>query len=656
MSQVFISHAEEDIDVALEIALGVEAAGFATWCYEIDSIPGPSYLIQTGQAVEECICVILIISSHSLSSYQVTKEVIRAHESDKQFIPVLRDVTQVEYRARQPEWREAVGAATSISIPSAGIAEIVPRLIEGLRALGINPSTAPNTAKIARIHELLKGLGEAVPETVVQPSSPVTAPELKPELESRFTETPSSKGTVTAKRRIWTRPLPIVAGIVIAIAVIVIAVVFLSGGSGNNGESVTIQDSNLDLAIREAIGKSVSKNIYVSDLAEITNLSAKDKGIIDLAGLEYCTNLTDLDLSRNQLTDISELSNFTSLSNLDLSGNRISDITALSDLASLTTLHLSENRISNISGLSTLTYLNNLDLSENKISDISGISDLINLTSLRLSGNRLINISPVSNLTHLNDLDLSANQINDIYPLLENSGMGEGNSVDLDGNPLNLASIHIHLPRLEQQTVETIWNPSDSMGEVLYVDDFNLTSPWYIATEADERDSIFFQDGWFHVREEAYGTFLPLPTAWANQGLTDFVLEVETKLIDGSESHHASIGLRGTECGGYVCCYRIEIYFNGSFSMSKWTDDGNAVWLKGQLPSGHINTGQNATNIIRIECVENTVSILANGHLLTRVVDDSFTWGDVYLSAGALELEGVSGYVEVAFDNIVIAY
>ena len=59
MSDVFISHAEADSDIALEIALGLEEAGYGTWCYEIDSIPGASYLIQTGQAVEQSKAVLL---------------------------------------------------------------------------------------------------------------------------------------------------------------------------------------------------------------------------------------------------------------------------------------------------------------------------------------------------------------------------------------------------------------------------------------------------------------------------------------------------------------------------------------------------------------------------------------------------------------------
>ena len=106
MGDVFIAHVEEDADVALEIALSLEEAGYSTWCYEVDSIPGPSYLIQTGKAVDEAKAVVVVISPHSVSSRQVTKEVVRAHETDKEFIPVRRDITHIEFQNRQPEWRD----------------------------------------------------------------------------------------------------------------------------------------------------------------------------------------------------------------------------------------------------------------------------------------------------------------------------------------------------------------------------------------------------------------------------------------------------------------------------------------------------------------------------------------------------------------------
>jgi hypothetical protein len=165
MSDIFISHVEDDAEVALEIALGLEEAGYSTWCYELDGIPGPSYLLQTGQAVANCKAVVVVISPHSVGSRQVTKEVVRAHESDKDFIPVRRGISHIEFQNRQPEWREAIGAATSIGIPEQGAASILPRIIAGLKNLGFQPATEPDSARITQIRE---ALGE-LPVTTKRP-------------------------------------------------------------------------------------------------------------------------------------------------------------------------------------------------------------------------------------------------------------------------------------------------------------------------------------------------------------------------------------------------------------------------------------------------------------------------------------------------------
>lgn len=140
MADVFISHVEEDSADALEIADALEVAGYSTWCYERDSIPGPSYLVQTGDAVEQSRAVVVLISRDSLSSRQVTIEVVRGHETEKPFIPVLVGITHVEFASRQPEWREAIGAATSVMVPREGVGAVIGRIIEGLHALGLEPS------------------------------------------------------------------------------------------------------------------------------------------------------------------------------------------------------------------------------------------------------------------------------------------------------------------------------------------------------------------------------------------------------------------------------------------------------------------------------------------------------------------------------------
>ena len=142
MADIFLSHVEADASVALDLAQALEHRGFLVWYYERDTVPGRSYLLQIGDAIDGCHAVLLLISSHSLGSYQVRQEVIRAYESQKPFLPLLIDVSHADFQTRQPEWRAALGAAASLRIPPEGMRPILPQIIEGFATLGL-PSRRP---------------------------------------------------------------------------------------------------------------------------------------------------------------------------------------------------------------------------------------------------------------------------------------------------------------------------------------------------------------------------------------------------------------------------------------------------------------------------------------------------------------------------------
>jgi Leucine-rich repeat (LRR) protein len=89
---------------------------------------------------------------------------------------------------------------------------------------------------------------------------------------------------------------------IVAACIIVVAVVSVISLSGR-GSVVAFPDPNLETAIREALDKP-SGAIHASELAGLANLTASDSGIENLLGLQYCTNLTDLDLWHNQISDI----------------------------------------------------------------------------------------------------------------------------------------------------------------------------------------------------------------------------------------------------------------------------------------------------------------------------------------------------------------
>ena len=236
--------------------------------------------------------------------------------------------------------------------------------------------------------------------------------------------------------------------------------------------TVNFPDAGLDAAIRQALGKRTGQQIAVEDLADLTSLSANDKGISDLSGIELCSNLAFLSLSINQISDITPLTSLTNLTELDLQINRIGDISPLKSITNLTTLYLNDNRISdvnpltsltnlaylylkdnqisNITSLASLTNLSQLDLGSNEISDVSPLASLTNLTSLSV-GNRISDVSPLASLTNLTSLNLENNQFSDISPL---TSLPNLTHVYLGGNKLNQESIDIHAPNLRSAGVD----------------------------------------------------------------------------------------------------------------------------------------------------------------------------------------------------------
>ena len=145
MNDVFISYANKNSDIVSSLVENLEKNNFTVWYYERDSNPGPSYLSQIGKAVETCRAFIVIISPYSLLSNQVTNEIVLAHENRKKIIPILYDITHESWQENKIEWRGAIGAATSIPIIDEDVKSILPKLISGLKSLGIKTKKETKT-------------------------------------------------------------------------------------------------------------------------------------------------------------------------------------------------------------------------------------------------------------------------------------------------------------------------------------------------------------------------------------------------------------------------------------------------------------------------------------------------------------------------------
>ncbi|MDE0634900.1 MAG: leucine-rich repeat domain-containing protein [Candidatus Poribacteria bacterium] len=153
----------------------------------------------------------------------------------------------------------------------------------------------------------------------------------------------------------------------------VILIVFLSCSSVQH---VEIPEENLAAAIRKNLGLRSNELIPQSKLGKLETLSAPQKDIKDLTGLEKAKSLTALELYGNQINDISPLAGLTNLTKLTLSGNQISDITPLKGLKRLTYLGLEQNHIHDIKPIENLKNLKFLFLKQNPVNDLSLVQKL----------------------------------------------------------------------------------------------------------------------------------------------------------------------------------------------------------------------------------------------------------------------------------------
>ena len=225
---------------------------------------------------------------------------------------------------------------------------------------------------------------------------------------------------------------------------------YLYGNSISNASPVEelTKLTRLDLSFN-----SISDISPVAGLTNLTVLSLRHNSISDISSVAGLTNLTRLFLQDNSISDISSLSGLTNLTVLSLGHNSISDISPVAGLTNLIELYLYGNSISDISPLAGLTNLTLLPLDNNSISDIAPLAGLTNLEILDLGSNSISDISPLAGLNQLGRLWLLNNSISDISPLVTNTGLGEGDFVEVSENPLSSASINTHIPALQNRGV-----------------------------------------------------------------------------------------------------------------------------------------------------------------------------------------------------------
>lgn len=122
------------------------------------------------------------------------------------------------------------------------------------------------------------------------------------------------------------------------------------GLSGCPCLNIQIRDPGLESAIRASLGMPFGC-LTEADLLRVTEIQAANYNIRNLQGIQFCRNLTTLNLKNNQIASITPLASLTNLTFLDLGDNRVVNIEALAGLFFLNELYLDGNEIYNFAPL-----------------------------------------------------------------------------------------------------------------------------------------------------------------------------------------------------------------------------------------------------------------------------------------------------------------
>ena len=223
---------------------------------------------------------------------------------------------------------------------------------------------------------------------------------------------------------------------------------------------VNIPDSNLRQLVTETLQLPDGTPITQQEMLRLEFLDAAgDRGITDLTGLQYATNLWGLDLYHNPIVNISSLAYLTKLEGFNLWGCQVVDLSPLRNLTNLRSVILGNNQISDITPLANLVHLTNLGLDNNQIRDISPLANLILLEELRLNANEITDVTPLAGLTNLKKLYLADNPIHNFSPLAELEGIELDLEIDLNRlDELNVV-VEVPDPNLRQAIRESLSLP-----------------------------------------------------------------------------------------------------------------------------------------------------------------------------------------------------
>lgn len=190
--------------------------------------------------------------------------------------------------------------------------------------------------------------------------------------------------------------------------------------------------------------------------------------------------------------------------------------------------------------------------------------------------------------------------------------------------------------------------PTDALqppsGQSLFEDDFSdPTTGWPV--DADSGKAASYSDGQYLI--SAFSVNQDVWAPYPEGDLGDVRVEVDAVRSFGPEVNSFGIVCRFVDNDNF---YFLVISSHGYQAIGKY-QAGQLSYLSSEQmeQASGINLG-NASNHIRADCIGSTLTLYANGQMISSVTDASFPEGEVGLIVGTFDEPNVG----VLFDNLII--
>lgn len=173
-------------------------------------------------------------------------------------------------------------------------------------------------------------------------------------------------------------------------------------------------------------GNGVTDITFLSDLTELTVLSAANNGIEDVSALASLTGITGLYLDGNNLQSLDFLSSYQNLENLSVNNTGLSSLKGIEQNIKLETIYAGDNSLTSLEGLENATILKSVYLNNNRIADISLLGkSAATLERLYVNNNQITNVDVLTGCTGLKFLSADNNLLTELSALSSCSNLRE---------------------------------------------------------------------------------------------------------------------------------------------------------------------------------------------------------------------------------------